>query len=33
MAKQEHGLDLAPTMREIGVDFLYDLSEQAQLAP
>ena len=33
MAKQERGLDLAPTMREIGVDFLYDLSEQAQLAP
>jgi diguanylate cyclase (GGDEF)-like protein len=33
MAKQERGLDLAPTMREIGVDFLYDLCEQAQLAP
>ncbi|MCC6709162.1 MAG: DUF1631 family protein, partial [Gammaproteobacteria bacterium] len=33
MAKQERGLDLAPTMREIGVDFLYDLNEQAQLAP
>ena len=33
IAKQERGLDLAPTMREIGVDFLYDLSEQAQLAP
>ena len=33
MAKQERGLDLAATMREIGVDFLYDLNEQTQLAP
>ena len=33
MAKQERGLDLAATMREIGVDFLYDLHEQTQLAP
>ncbi len=33
MAKQERGLDLAATMREIGVDFLYDLNEQIQLAP
>ena len=33
MAKQERGLDLGPTMREIGVDFLYDLSERAQLVP
>jgi EAL domain-containing protein (putative c-di-GMP-specific phosphodiesterase class I) len=33
VAKQERGVDLAPTMREIGVDFLYDLAEQAQLLP
>ena len=33
IAKQETGLELAETMREIGIDFLYDLAEQAQLAP
>jgi EAL domain-containing protein (putative c-di-GMP-specific phosphodiesterase class I) len=33
IAKQERGADLADTLREIGVDFLYHLTEQAQLAP
>ena len=33
IAKQEPGLELAETMREIGIDFLYDLVELAQLAP
>ena len=33
IAKQERDTDLGATMREIGVDFLYDLTEQAQLAP
>ena len=33
IAKQEPGLELADTMREIGIDFLYDLVELDQLAP
>ena len=33
VAKQAPGMDLRETMREIGIDFLYDLSEQAQLRP
>ncbi|MEE2984407.1 MAG: DUF1631 family protein [Pseudomonadota bacterium] len=33
IAKQQAGLELAETMREIGIDFLYDLAEQAELAP
>jgi len=33
IAKQEKGLDLAATMREIGIDFLYDLAERSQLEP
>lgn len=33
IAKQEKGLDLAGTMREIGIDFLYDLAERSQLEP
>ena len=33
VAKQAPGMDLQETMREIGIDFLYDLSEQAQLRP
>ncbi len=33
IAKQEAGLDLAATMREIGVDFLYDLTEITLLSP
>ncbi len=33
IAKQAAGLDLAPTMREIGIDFLYDLTDRLQLAP
>ena len=33
IAKQEPGLELAETMREIGIDFLYDLAEHAQLKP
>lgn len=33
IAKQEPGLELAETMREIGIDFLYDLAELDQLTP
>ena len=33
IAKQDVGLDLAATMREIGIDFLYDLAEQPLLTP
>jgi diguanylate cyclase (GGDEF)-like protein len=33
MPKQERGAHTAATMREIGIDFLYDLTERAQLAP
>lgn len=32
IAKQDAGLDMAATMREIGVDFLYDLAEQTLLS-
>jgi len=33
IAKQARGLDLADMMREIGIDFLHDQTEQAQLVP
>ncbi|MCZ6893577.1 MAG: DUF1631 family protein [Gammaproteobacteria bacterium] len=33
IGKQQAGLELAETMREIGIDFLYDLAEQTELTP